>query len=461
MREFDFDELDRAVHSVLGSASTAPPEVATDFPPAPSPTPAAAQKPAEEVTSSSADGDDRRISSHVVHARVMPPRRAVADRLSLRRHQDSPLDRAIQGTDTALDTSDERVATVAPDRPTPTIANEAVGPQPQPRSLSRKRSGRVMDIVLPADGKTTSPKEAHSTAPQYKKPSRPVSSFDFAPVATPVSAAPSAAQAQDSVRPTPEESTDRENNTYENASSPTQAKAPKPLPPSEKPLEPAKSTADEKPSLSAEPRELKEPFDEPVLTSDTPFISAAQVEKRPLGGGLRITEPATSVAEESSKPEPEVDIMQEKIRQIESMDFSEALEPEGQQTDVAVSDIVPSTQPPKSIPSANAAVDSATFTTEQAPVQDTPAKTPSLSVSSTSVSPGPTSITRQYKAETRVASAEDTSPIFDPESYHQPLAHEPKRKSGWGIVIGIVALLLVGAVIAAVLWWSGILPVPM
>lgn len=67
------------------------------------------------------------------------------------------------------------------------------------------------------------------------------------------------------------------------------------------------------------------------------------------------------------------------------------------------------------------------------------------------VSTGPTSITQQYKetpSDTPLSGS-----IFDTEAYHQPLAHATKKRSGALIVVWIIALILVGGGIGAAIYF--------
>jgi hypothetical protein len=69
---------------------------------------------------------------------------------------------------------------------------------------------------------------------------------------------------------------------------------------------------------------------------------------------------------------------------------------------------------------------------------------------------GPTSIPQQYH---EVPSTSDTASgsIYDTDSYHQPLAHPAKTKSGWLWIIWILLLLLVGGGGAVALYFIGII----
>jgi hypothetical protein len=60
------------------------------------------------------------------------------------------------------------------------------------------------------------------------------------------------------------------------------------------------------------------------------------------------------------------------------------------------------------------------------------------------VSAGPTSIPQQYKEEPSTGD-QDNGSIYDTDTYHQPLAHPAKKKSDWMWVLWIVLILALGA----------------
>jgi hypothetical protein len=68
---------------------------------------------------------------------------------------------------------------------------------------------------------------------------------------------------------------------------------------------------------------------------------------------------------------------------------------------------------------------------------------------------GPTSIPQQYREEPNTGD-KDNGGIYDTDSYHQPLAHPAKKKSGWLWVLWIVIILIIGAGGGAALYFFGI-----
>jgi hypothetical protein len=68
---------------------------------------------------------------------------------------------------------------------------------------------------------------------------------------------------------------------------------------------------------------------------------------------------------------------------------------------------------------------------------------------------GPTSIPQQYREEPSTGD-KDNGAIYDTDTYHQPLAHPAKKKSGWMWVIWIALILLLGAGGGAALYFLGL-----
>jgi len=156
----------------------------------------------------------------------------------------------------------------------------------------------------------------------------------------------------------------------------------------------------DEPETAPEPAVIEEA---PVNSLESPFLSDAKVEKRPLGGF-----PTDTPAE----PTPLLEAPDEELLTAETEDKPEVesvSEPEVQEEVKPVIEPTPEPTP--------------------APVEETTV---------------PASITQQYK-EQPSTTEQSSGPIFDTESYHQPLTHTPKKKSGALVVVWIAALILVGA----------------
>lgn len=87
--------------------------------------------------------------------------------------------------------------------------------------------------------------------------------------------------------------------------------------------------------------------------------------------------------------------------------------------------------------------------------QTVSATVPSNEPRETPVPAGPTSIPQQYREEPNTGD-QKSGAIYDTDSYHQPLMHPVKKKSGWLWVVWIVLILLLGAGSGAALYFFGI-----
>ena len=94
---------------------------------------------------------------------------------------------------------------------------------------------------------------------------------------------------------------------------------------------------------------------------------------------------------------------------------------------------------------------------EQKPLEKSTTPVPATgtpSVSESAAPSGPTSIPQQYHEEASTGD-QGNGAIYDTDSYHQPLAHPAKKKSGWMWIIWIVLILLLGAGGGAALYFLG------
>ena len=190
---------------------------------------------------------------------------------------------------------------------------------------------------------------------------------------------------------------------------------------------------------------------------NSPFIADAKVEKRPLGGSLveddteelsRAPVLGVLVDDTSAPTDPndqlpvtpaELEIqlppeLQSDLMAIET-DGGTSAAPNVEKDDSGVV-----AQPPASatvVPAVSVAPE---------------AKAAAVPVAAT----GPTSIPQQYHEE-QSTSDQSNGSIYDTDSYHQPLAHPAKTKSGWLWVIWILLLLIVGGGGAVALYFLGII----
>jgi hypothetical protein len=381
VKELDFDELDRAVNSLMSNAPK---------------TPDAAMEPEEKVVD---------ISSSTTP--TSPPAPSVA-------HTGTP----------------------PPASPVPPAPSSS----PLSTSLPSRRGGRFMDVVHPSsDMKKSEP----------ARPSRqgitiaPRPTFDAAKTAAPTST---------------EKATDGEEKEklIQATSAPVpealiedhvsaQSDWPDPLDvagyqhdhdtSSENAAPDAKTPeAHESPSLLTQ-----KPADVP-LTS--PFLPDAKVEKRPLGGA--------DLPEVSEPEEPD------RIS-VGNAGMSKTKDDPNDQLPALPKDVEPVL--PEELHSDLVEVESDTTTsgipkTEGMTPTGLPPEPPI--VDEKPVSTGPTSIPQQYQEEP-TSGDKDSGAIYDTNTYHQPLAHPGKKKSGWLWVVWIVIILLIGAGAGAALYFFGII----
>lgn len=177
----------------------------------------------------------------------------------------------------------------------------------------------------------------------------------------------------------------------------------------------------------------------------SPFISDAKVEKRPLGGN---NPPQSDQAEEPDHS-PVLGVMAQDSEISDDASAQLPAQPEDVEKPL-----------PEELRSELMAIesDSHSFEHEEAVTPVTPAALPQSTPEppkQPEVPTGPSSIPQQYKEEPSTGDQTSGS-IFDTDSYHQPLAHPAKKKSGWLWVIAIIVILILGAAGGAALYFLGI-----
>lgn len=160
--------------------------------------------------------------------------------------------------------------------------------------------------------------------------------------------------------------------------------------------------AEETPGPEPAPAEPQTP--QPL---ESPFLSDTKVEKRPLG--------AFSTAEPTVSNEPDTLLLEAPDEELLTAKTEDVPAPE-----LVVEEVVKEETPKPVIEP----------TPESDPIQEVPQ--------------GPTSITQQYKEQPSTVD-QPSGAIYDTETYHQPLVHTPKKKSGALVIVWILALILVGA----------------
>jgi hypothetical protein len=392
MKDLDFDELDKAVNSLMTGVSKTP------------------EKPRAEDKETTLD--------------ITPTLNA-----------DTPvsfdtLDEATkEATNVATPVEDQKKEVVAA-----TIA-ETSSPVPTPPAA--RRGGRFMDVVHPSSDMKKSDTPARLTSRQglTLEPtvsSRPSSIRSFAP-----STPSNKTNATTETKPesfVPEELLDS------GSSASAVNEWPDPLAmtdfaedkvPEEKEWN-APSAVSSATSHSFEPSPLV-----------SPFLPDTKVEKRPLGIGV-------------SEPSDELNNVDTEPREDKTIDDP------ADQLPASPSDVPP--QLPEELQDDLMAVESDTHMgvpkTElthpsdekllESGLPEEPATTAQPVVST-----GPISIPQQYREEPSTGDKANAG-IYDTDSYHQPLTHPAKKKSGWMWIVWIIVILLIGAGAGAALYFSGL-----
>ena len=297
--------------------------------------------------------------------------------------------------------------------------------QSRPASLAAKRGGRFMDVVHPAAKKEVSPpvsRQASTIQPaasaslitevkqsEKEAPNPVLSSVERGEAQTPDWPDPLELVANDSGKKMDE--TKSEPVSFSDTPSEKEASKPSVL-------------TDEQPLVS-------------------PFLPDAKVEKRPLGGASSDAPNGVLMVEDENAQLPAL-----------PKDVEPAL-PEELHGDVASIEADNSTtDPSKHLAESQPVAEVPAEKEVSAPKVSTPPK-PAVTVAEAAVSSGPTSIPQQYKEEPS-SGDQHSGAIYDTDSYHQPLAHPIKKKSGWSWVVWILLILLVGAGSGAALYLLGI-----
>lgn len=190
----------------------------------------------------------------------------------------------------------------------------------------------------------------------------------------------------------------------------------------------------------------------PPLTS--PFLSGAKVEKRPLGSGVPAYTDDTLTTEKEDKTVDNPDA------QLPASPSDAPVLPEELQGDLMAIEAdthmgVPKTDeshpvaPVEPLPEEKSEPVVAT-------VEEKPKDKASEPTTERAVPTGPISIPQQYREEPSTTADEKAGTIYDTDSYHKPLAHPAKKKPGWTWVVAIIVILIVGAGGGAALYFLGI-----
>lgn len=341
------------------------------------------------------------------------------------------LDRAVNSLLTSNDVpADEK--TTPPLADDSTVLADEVAPQSQPVSqplAARRSSGRFMDVVHPSSDMRASisarpvSREGLGIAPLT--PTTPLVE-QTAPWSPPVTSEVPAET------PRPETSAwpdpiDFNGFTADEDTKPSIEL----LPPELSSEDGSQSSVDEDKDINQIADAINKTLSQDLETQtplESPFLTDAKVEKRPLGAFS--TETSTVVATIT----PEEALVAPGVPEVSAP----------AEEDVAASEDHPvqlGTPLPAELQDDLLQIEADTDTTDQPQKEET---TPVLPVAQSEVPTGPTSITQQYTEQPSTGD-QPTGAIFDTEAYRKPLSHPAKKKSGWLYVLWIVLLLVVGA----------------
>jgi hypothetical protein len=389
MKEFDFDELDRAVNSLMTNV------------------------PKDSDTPNGDEGKTVTIPESVANSSSSVPVSSIS--------------------------SPAPASSVKSSAPSATPVVNATRP-----SVATRRTGRFMDVVHPSVGikpevpkKTVSRQGATIAAPESASSTETSAAPDVAakPQAPPVSM-PAPTSHQPPVKSDWPDPLDMANFNTDGASK-VESPDTKEIP--DTPLMPVEEAA--------------------PLTS--PFLPNTKVAKRPLGGAATADTDAVLPDQGDGGGKDDLTVNDPDDQLPASPPEVQAPLPEELQQDlVAIESGAPKTPPPEN--------DSATEEKEAIPgASEIEAETPepeavskpkdtSPSEAVAPVPSGPVSIPQQYREEPSTGDKESGA-IYDTDTYHQPLAHPAKKKSGWWLVMWIILILVVGAGAGAALFFLGII----
>jgi hypothetical protein len=186
---------------------------------------------------------------------------------------------------------------------------------------------------------------------------------------------------------------------------------------------------------AAEPSSPVEPA--ASVTTESPFIADAKVEKRPLNAEASASSTSsldTQLANELNDSDKTTDV------------------PDGSSSDEPP--VIP--QVPE-LSSDLVAIESTEKVDEPVATQTTDTKEAANVVDAPAVPLGASSIAKQYKSQPSTGDQSHAA-IYDASEYPEPVTHPAKKKSGWLWVLWVVLLLAVGAGAAALLYFLGIIP---
>ncbi|HET8884666.1 MAG TPA: hypothetical protein VFM68_04320 [Candidatus Saccharimonadales bacterium] len=418
------------------------------------------------------------------------------------------IDSTLSGTDSASrDTPHSASSKVnPPQKESVSASNNSTAAAPAP--LATRRGGRFMDVVHPSSNMKGSTKAPQPTSRQgitiepSKNATADQPTDDISDkVTTSVTPDDEPEKAPETVKtetaPTPEKA-----NTTKASSDATNSESdwPDPLDMTDRFGE--KSTSDSTPAATnvkvaeSAPKnkstEADEPGDDELFTIDdtadkepspltSPFLTDAKVTKRPLGGAVNeshdepVAEPSRAPVlgalvvddDNLSTDDPDNQLpaapsdetplppeLQSDLMAIETDGGTSAsASPNENQETPQPETAKPAKETEKAGEKPTSASSAVANESSEKPVEIPAAAT---EPSTKAVAAGPTSITQQYQEE-QSTSDQTNGSIYDTDSYHQPLAHPAKKKSDWLWVVWILLILAIGGGSAAALYFLDII----
>ena len=399
MTELDFDELDKAVNSLMADVSVTKKEANKDD----TETVLDLDAPSSDTSVATADALDLAVVADVSPA------------------TDEPLAVVPAAEPVLNDTAVEEPTAAVAEPVVPVVSAPA-----KPTSLAAKRRGQFMDMIHPS---------ADMKAPAVPAPRR--EGVTIQPVA-----ARNTSPAVDVVAPSNESDNTTPDSEVANAE---QSAWPDPIDMvSEKESTFAESEVNNEPVVaSTEPEPVADDLPELIEPLSSPFLANTKVDKRPLGTNSQASDVATDDEPTPTDTDTEADDIQ--VAPSSSIPQNSAL-PAELHTDIMALESSNTTETTEEAKEPAAAeIQSEDTVTTDAPVVAVAA---AASAPSTSAA-GNGSIPQQYKEQASSGDAINTA-IYDTSTHHQPLdvtEHKKHSPIKW-IIIGLV-ILIIGAVAGA------------
>ena len=398
MKDIDFDELDRAVGSVLGSDAA----VQTD-----------SQADAPAVTTVAKP--DSRPSSHTNNDAISSPEKA-----------------------SMVTTETVPTATVSP----------AISP-------ARKR-GQFLDMVHPSADMTKTPKMPLSP----RKTVTPLNSAVVADTPKLRSADEATHTSPvETTAPDTDITTDHVPDVDENTTDNNTEAWPDPLDFAKESAEAAAVSQETQPSTASPDNEpINEQASEPA---QTPFVADAKVDKRPLGAFATQEDEMAGQTPAELTPAPEdTPEFNPEVNSVEATGVPQAEDEATGLTGETPKDEDLSTEGHAEVLETQTAEPTPTSEETKPEVFAAPEepKEPAKPVAASAPIAGAQSIPQQYKTAESHGEDDERHPLFDTEEYHQPLLTDGKKKSKKIvlIIVMLVILLILGGALGYIAYTMGI-----